>query len=290
MPARAVLALVLVGTLDACFADPLHGSDSLESVESDRIVVRLHDVRAPQQPARASVDAGASDAGLDPDAQVSVQGGARASPQRSAHSDRRRRECARPRRDPARQRRGRRARHALPRPTAFRLSREGLQRFRRARHSQHGRLCRTVAERARWHCPDARCVTQSTQLVLAPLPVPYDVSPSDYIADLNTTESIARVFHALGDDAAYPLYFHCYAYGRDRTGVLAALILLALGASRDAIMREYLISQPTVGAYPDSLDAVLSEIERRGGISAYLSAAAITSGEVATLRAHAIAR
>jgi protein-tyrosine phosphatase len=135
--------------------------------------------------------------------------------------------------------------------------------------------------------PDAPCALRGARLVLAPLPVPYDVSPSDYIADLNTTESIATAFQALGDDAAYPVYFHCTC-GRDRTGVLAAVILSALGASRDAIMQEYLLSLESVGAYPDSLDAVLDELERRGGIDAYLQQAGIPQRDVDDLRAHAI--
>ena len=38
-----------------------------------------------------------------------------------------------------------------------------------------------------------------------------------------------------------PTVFHCTA-GKDRTGFAAALILLALGASRDAVMRDYLLT------------------------------------------------
>lgn len=137
--------------------------------------------------------------------------------------------------------------------------------------------------------PEATCVQDTANIVLAPLPVPYTVSPQDYIADLNTTDSVAEVFRALGNDAAYPIYVHC-TWGRDRTGVLTAVILLALGATRDDIMREYLLSQASVGAYPDSLAAVLDEIDRRGGIEVYLASAGISSNQLATLRARVIAR
>ena len=38
-----------------------------------------------------------------------------------------------------------------------------------------------------------------------------------------------------------PLLFHCSA-GKDRTGVAAALILLALGASRETVMKDFLVT------------------------------------------------
>ncbi len=136
---------------------------------------------------------------------------------------------------------------------------------------------------------ESACVQSAANIVLAPLPIPYNVSPTDYIADLNTTASIAQVFRALGNDAAYPIYIHC-TWGRDRTGVVGAVVLLALGASRDAIMAEYLLSQSSVGAYPNSLAAVLDEVARRGGVEAYLTAAGISADELAVFRARAVAR
>ncbi len=135
--------------------------------------------------------------------------------------------------------------------------------------------------------PDAACIDRTARRVSAPLPIPYNVSPQDYVADVNATASIAEAFHVFGDDAAYPVYFHC-TWGRDRTGIVAALILQTLGATRDAILNEYLLSAPTVGAYPTSLGAALDEVERRGGIEAYLTAAGISSDEIATLRARAL--
>jgi protein-tyrosine phosphatase len=132
--------------------------------------------------------------------------------------------------------------------------------------------------------PDADCVAERSQLVAAPLPIPYNVSAQDYIADLDASESIARVFEVLGDEASYPVYFHC-TWGRDRTGILAAVILLALGATPDAIMEEYLLSRGSVGAYPMSLQAALDEIARRGGVDAYLAASGVAAESVEVLRA-----
>jgi len=130
----------------------------------------------------------------------------------------------------------------------------------------------------------AACVLAQSKVLFAPMPVPYNVSPQDYLADLNATESVATVFRALADDAAYPLYFHC-AIGRDRTGVVAAVILLALGATRAQVVGEYMLSRAAgVGAYPDSLDAVLDDIEKRGGVEAYLTRAGISAPELVRLR------
>lgn len=136
--------------------------------------------------------------------------------------------------------------------------------------------------------PDDACVLTEAQLLAAPLPVPYNVSAADYIAVLDTSESIVRIFEVLGDEARYPVYFHC-TWGRDRTGILAAVVLLALGATPDAIMEDYLVSDETVGAFPASLRAALDEIARRGGIDAYLAAAGVSPEQLATLRSHAVA-
>jgi protein-tyrosine phosphatase len=144
---------------------------------------------------------------------------------------------------------------------------------------------RTADERAAK--PDSPCVADSAKLVFAPLPIPYNVDAHDYIADLDATPSIATALRTLGDESAYPIYFHC-TWGRDRTGVLGAVILLALGATRAAILQEYSLSEAAVGAFPDSLVAVLDEVERRGGIEAYFAAAGISKDQLATLRARAI--
>jgi protein-tyrosine phosphatase len=136
--------------------------------------------------------------------------------------------------------------------------------------------------------PEAVCVQSAANIVLAPMPIPYNVSPAEYIADLDAKPSLAAAFAALGDPAAYPIYVHC-TYGRDRTGVLAAAVLSALGASRATILQEYLISQQSVGAVPGSLTAVLDEIDARGGIDAVLAAAGVTPEQIANLRARAIA-
>lgn len=58
----------------------------------------------------------------------------------------------------------------------------------------------------------------------------------------------AALLARLQEPASLPLVFHCTA-GKDRTGMAAVLILLALGVSREAIADDYLVSnerwQPT---------------------------------------------
>jgi len=142
---------------------------------------------------------------------------------------------------------------------------------------------RTDSERA--SVPEAACVT--AELVAAPFPVPYGLSADDYLRDLHETTALATAFHTFGDSGAYPIYFHC-TFGRDRTGIIGALLLLALGATRETVMSEYLLSKPFVGAYPDALDAVLDEVESRGGVERVLQDAGITDAELSTLRERAI--
>ncbi len=103
---------------------------------------------------------------------------------------------------------------------------------------------------------------------------------------------------------------HCFA-GKDRTGVLAALILALLGVSEADIMADYAASeaaQVPLGAqirrdFPDAvLDAppahvvacppqaiglFLTELaQRHGSIYSYAKAASVTALHIESLRAH----
>ncbi|MEP7099321.1 MAG: tyrosine-protein phosphatase [Burkholderiales bacterium] len=93
----------------------------------------------------------------------------------------------------------------------------------------------------------------------------------------------AALLARLQEPAAVPLLFHCTA-GKDRTGMAAALILLALGVSREAITDDFLISnerwQPTETTRDwtvlsrvraDYLDTAFATMEAQwGSIDAYL--------------------
>jgi len=54
-------------------------------------------------------------------------------------------------------------------------------------------------------------------------------------------EPLAQALRVLGDTANYPLVFHCAA-GKDRTGVLAALVLDIVGVERTVIIEDYVLT------------------------------------------------
>jgi protein-tyrosine phosphatase len=72
-------------------------------------------------------------------------------------------------------------------------------------------------------------------------------------------ESIAEALVILADPSAYPAVFHCSA-GKDRTGVLAALLLGLLGVPDETIVADYALSAAAMQhlieyyqrAYPDA--------------------------------------
>lgn len=101
----------------------------------------------------------------------------------------------------------------------------------------------------------------------------------------------AELFAHLLDEAdTRPLVFHCTA-GKDRTGLAAALILLALGASRAHVLQDYLLTNERYRFMPSAhpeiprdalmvlwrvqqgfLDEALDLIDRdHGGIERYLA-------------------
>jgi protein-tyrosine phosphatase len=99
-----------------------------------------------------------------------------------------------------------------------------------------------------------------------------------------------RAFFALlANEANTPLLFHCTA-GKDRAGFAAALLLSALGVSRETVLADYMLSGPNVSAhfartieaqpamapllttYPEYLNAAFAEIDDNyGGINDFLT-------------------
>lgn len=121
------------------------------------------------------------------------------------------------------------------------------------------------------------------------VPVVQDLMADLYRAlVLDQSHRFAELFHhLLAADA--PVVFHCTA-GKDRTGVAAALILLALGVPRAVVDADYLLTNehyrrpptPPSDTPPDALkvlwtvrpsflDAAFAAIERdHGGVDRYL--------------------
>ena len=46
----------------------------------------------------------------------------------------------------------------------------------------------------------------------------------------------------IADPSNHPLMFHC-EYGKDRTGIIAALILVCAGVNRESIVKDYVQSE-----------------------------------------------
>lgn len=123
-------------------------------------------------------------------------------------------------------------------------------------------------------------------------------------------KAIAAVFELLATDGCRPLAFHCSA-GKDRTGVIAALVLASLGVSDDDIAEDYGISaagmdkliewyladrpeaattmsrQPAAlwSCPPEAMHVFLARIrDRWGSIQAYLSSIGVEEATVAAVR------
>ena len=77
--------------------------------------------------------------------------------------------------------------------------------------------------------------------VVAPAP-PGDDLAERYLWYLDVgRQALVDALTLLGDPASFPLVFHCAA-GKDRTGVLAALVLEILGVERETIVADYVIT------------------------------------------------
>jgi protein tyrosine/serine phosphatase len=99
-----------------------------------------------------------------------------------------------------------------------------------------------------------------------------DSDPVPFLADryvemlVTGRDAIARALHIVADDASLPLVFHCAA-GKDRTGVVAAILLSVLGVSDDDIADDYSLSRLgmprfkewVIATYPETADAMTSQ-------------------------------
>ncbi len=78
-----------------------------------------------------------------------------------------------------------------------------------------------------------------------------DVSPRTFMRDQRDEAMeavIAGVFALLADESSYPLVFHCVT-GKDRTGLIAALVLGVLGVADGDIARDYAMTEPNMARY-----------------------------------------
>ncbi len=92
----------------------------------------------------------------------------------------------------------------------------------------------------------------------------------------HSSESIRRFFEVISDPDNLPALYHCQI-GKDRVGILSALILRLLNVNDKTIVEDYLISRQTgYGAEPEWIEAVLEEVDTSGGIRDYLQSMGVT--------------
>jgi protein-tyrosine phosphatase len=99
-----------------------------------------------------------------------------------------------------------------------------------------------------------------------------DLSPARFLADRYLTmlgegaDALGRALRVLADPERVPAAFHCAA-GKDRTGVLAALVLSLVGVDDDTIAADYGLSRLGMGklvewirvTYPERLDTMADQ-------------------------------
>jgi protein tyrosine/serine phosphatase len=102
-------------------------------------------------------------------------------------------------------------------------------------------------------------------------------------------EAIAEILAAIAAEPAGTVLFHCLA-GKDRTGVIAAMLLALAGVERAAVVDDYLLTDGTVPVQfrplPEMMLGLLDHLDgRHGGVRAYLAAAGVDPAQQAVLRA-----
>ncbi|MBS2040141.1 tyrosine-protein phosphatase [bacterium] len=93
-------------------------------------------------------------------------------------------------------------------------------------------------------------------------------------------------FGLLADPDSYPVIYHCSA-GKDRVGILTALLLDALGTPRSLIMDDYLQSQrnsPKLEVHEEWLQEVFEAVDRSGGTLPFLAIQGIPAGQLEQIR------
>jgi protein-tyrosine phosphatase len=116
------------------------------------------------------------------------------------------------------------------------------------------------------------------------------------------SERLAEVLRVLAEPGALPAVFHCIS-GKDRTGLVAAVVLSLLDVPRDVVADEYALSQgrnghssasselqsafPLVfGAPPANMLGVLDALDRDfGSVAGYVASLGVTADLIERLRA-----
>lgn len=112
-------------------------------------------------------------------------------------------------------------------------------------------------------------------------------------------EAFRDVFHAMASQPAGAVVFHC-ASGKDRTGLVAAMLLSLAGVRREAIVHDYAVSahylypdatthedlaKAISAAPPYAIEQFLEALDDRyGGAAEYLREAGLSEADLSALR------
>jgi protein tyrosine/serine phosphatase len=91
---------------------------------------------------------------------------------------------------------------------------------------------------------------------------------------------VRRIFNILSRPENYSVVLHCHA-GRDRTGIIASLILLMLNAPEPNIIQDYLATDAFTQS--DDMEFVFQQIEEVGGIMKYLTSCGLQKNTIEDL-------
>jgi protein tyrosine/serine phosphatase len=113
--------------------------------------------------------------------------------------------------------------------------------------------------------------------------------PGSYLWKVdNCREAIAAILTEIAKAPPGGVLFHCLA-GKDRTGVVAALLLTMAGVGRDAVVEDYRLSDGTMPTefrpVPEVMLGLLDHLDHHhGGVPAYLEGIGVGASVQETLR------
>jgi protein-tyrosine phosphatase len=113
--------------------------------------------------------------------------------------------------------------------------------------------------------------------------------PSVYLHALSSHQSSFRdIFHTMATYDGGAILYHCTS-GKDRTGMITAILLDLAGVSRDTIVRDYAISAHYLGrdasaSPPQFITSFLDALHSKyGGAHAFLTHTGVSEGDVHAL-------
>ncbi|GHJ48027.1 protein-tyrosine-phosphatase [Catellatospora sp. TT07R-123] len=115
----------------------------------------------------------------------------------------------------------------------------------------------------------------------------YVPPPDGYVPMLDHNQArIGAAFRAVAEAPPGAVLIHCHS-GRDRTGVLVALLLRVAGVGEEDVAADYALTDRCA---PAPMLKTLAHLEQRhGGAEAYLAGAGVTAAELDAVRARLLA-